>query len=98
MSPFFTLPGCIALKPNGLPSGRLREPVVLAELLLGQPVDVLPHRGSIRAGLALVGAGFLLYLFRHRPDLGQGVAEAASGAISSVTTPLARAMRHSPFG
>ena len=35
---------------------RLGQPVVLAKLPLGQPVDVLANRGRVRPGLRLVGA------------------------------------------
>src|SRR5713226_6235064 len=51
-----TFPGCIELKPIPLPrSGR--EPVVLAELLFGEPVDVLVDGRGERPCLRLSRAG-----------------------------------------
>src|SRR5437763_9218229 len=58
MSPRFTLPGCIALKPTSAPV-RIRQTIVPAKRRLRQPPEVLLHRRAERPRLRLVGEGAL---------------------------------------
>src|SRR5581483_2507449 len=89
-------PGCIALKPISPPSVvRCREPVVLAERPLREPVRVLTHGRGVRPRLDLVGAGAC----RHLPPCGvqdhHGPAPGGLPDLDPVRGPrCGRALRH----
>jgi APA family basic amino acid/polyamine antiporter len=86
---------CISLIRKGSPGAGLRLPILVPILGVLTCLSQFPFLqiSMVLLGLALMVGGLLLFVARHRRDLGEGWNQKARAAVERLETPLSQALR-----